>query len=142
MQNTSSAFFLPVSAPALSASIHQLSDAEISEISLSRLEFFPLSAVSPEIVTQIKDLHNEWFPVMYDSAFYNALLTGKLFSIGAFYRRFRGSRRRGASIIPRGDDADASGSKSPVATPRHLIPAITSLSSDGGGDCGDRGGDR
>jgi ribosomal protein S18 acetylase RimI-like enzyme len=68
--------------PTLAANVHGLlTQDDISNFSLSRdVEF--RSVVSNDELDEIRQLHYEWFPVMYNDEFYNSIVTGGGFGGG------------------------------------------------------------
>lgn len=83
-RSTSSAMPDPKSpcVPRLTAEVHQRLEAalELQRLSASDLQYRPLSA---EDMKECRALHTEWFPLSYDEAFYNASVSGDIYTLSA-----------------------------------------------------------
>lgn len=113
-RSTSSAMPDPTSerVPHLRAKVHQgLSEEECRAIPLSALRFRPLQE---QDYNEMVDLHTEWFPVVYDEAFYAKSVKGEFFTMAATYTVTRG-----------GSSSSTNGRASPVAPEEHLLGMVT-----------------
>ncbi|KAF4680171.1 N(alpha)-acetyltransferase 60, NatF catalytic subunit, partial [Perkinsus olseni] len=69
--------------PPLTARIHNLikeGRLDLTHTKISELNFRPLR---PSDYEEVESLHNEWFPVHYDGAFFTAATNGDCYSLAA-----------------------------------------------------------
>lgn len=116
--------------PRLQARVHgNLSDEELAKIQLDELEFRPLFR---EDTDEMRALHTEWFPLTYDDAFYQASVSGELYTLAATHRKREVASEHVAPYpiltASAGSSSSADGSVQPSAGPKDDILGIITLS--------------
>eukprot|EP00921_Rhytidocystis_pertsovi_P009984 GHVQ01015964.1.p1 GENE.GHVQ01015964.1~~GHVQ01015964.1.p1 ORF type:complete len:763 (-),score=87.96 GHVQ01015964.1:264-2552(-) len=89
-QENSSSAGAPNAFPILDACIHKcVSPSELDAIKAWDLIYRP---ILPEDWQELQKLHTEWFPIAYEQSFFDAVCSGEVFSLGAFYRKWSNTR--------------------------------------------------